>query len=204
MKSMWHSFKKLLSRFIIIDENAFESANDFFKEYRLSKGEFLVKEGTVCNQLAYVNQGILRSFYINEKGEDITYCFCADNDIETSFKSFLLGEPSSISIQALEDTSLLIIDKTDLQLLFDTHLFWSKIGRLLTEQEYLKVELHASAVKNESAKAKYLRLVEERPILLQKVPLHYIASYLGISNRHLTRLRKEILQAHVSDKRRIL
>lgn len=190
---MWHSFKKLLSGFIIVDENAFDSANVFFKEHKLSKGDFFVREGNACNQLAYVYQGILRSFYINEKGEDITYCFCANNDMETSFKSFLLGEPSAISIQALEDTSLLVIDKNDLQHLFDTHLFWSEIGRLLTEQEYLKMELHASTIKNESAKEKYLRLIEERPMLLQKVPLHYIASYLGISNRHLTRLRKEIL-----------
>ncbi|WP_126972674.1 Crp/Fnr family transcriptional regulator [Gynurincola endophyticus] len=192
---MWDSFKELIARFTTIDQHAFDSAKPYFHAEKLQKGAYFIRHGEICKQLAYIHQGLLRSFFVDEKGNEITYCFCTDNDIETSFKSFITHTPSELSIQALEDTTLLVIYQKDLQYLLDKFIFWNKISRLLTEKEYLKMEEHASQSKTDLAKEKYLRLLRERPQLLQKVPLYYIASYLGISNRHLTRLRKEICTA---------
>lgn len=189
---MWTSFRKFIEQLSPVQNDEFEFARPFFREVQLPKGHFFIREGEICKQLAYLHKGILRSFYTNEKGEDVTYCFCTDHHLETSFKSFLLQQPSHISIQAMANSSLLIIEKEDLDRLFAGSLFWSTTGRLLTEREYLKMEEHASDIKAESAREKYLRLLHEHPVLLQKVPLQYIASYLGITSRHLTRLRKEI------------
>jgi CRP-like cAMP-binding protein len=189
---MWNSFRQLIEQFAPIQEDDFEKARPFFKELRLAKGDFFIKEGEVSHRLGYLQQGILRSYYISEKGTDTTYCFCTDHHMECSFKSFLQQQPSRLSIQAMEEATLLVIEKNDLNKLFANSLFWSNVGRVLTEYEYLKMELHASEIKTENAKEKYLRLQKEHPVLIRKVPLHYIASYLGITGRHLTRLRKEL------------
>jgi CRP-like cAMP-binding protein len=190
---MWNAFRQFIAQFIPVEEEAFEAARPYFREVLLQKGDFFVREGEVCGQLGYLHQGLLRSFYLHESGEEMTYCFCSDHQLECAFKSFLLEQPSGISIQALEDSRMLMISKQDLDQLFDSSLFWSRIGRSLTAREYLKMERYAADQKVENAREKYLSLLKEHPDLIGKVPLHYIASYLGISGRHLSRLRRELL-----------
>lgn len=191
---MWENFVNIISKLCIPDEEAVKMAQKFFKEEKLSKGTYFVREGEVCNKLAFVSTGLFRSFYINEKGEDVTYCFSKESDMETSFESFISSTPSSLSIIAMEESEFLVIEKDDLNKLLERYLFWNKLSRLLTEAEYLKMTRHAAEIKTESANIKYLNLLKQSPDLLQRVPLHYIASYLGISSRHLTRMRKMIAQ----------
>lgn len=187
---IWEAFREYISKSCNMDEAAFEFARPYFREKRLYKGDYFIREGQLCHQLAFIHKGIFRSFYTDEEGDEKTYCFCSNNDIETSFESFISGKPSSLSIIAMEDAELLWIEKKDLNHLFENYLFWSELGRILVEMEYLKMARHAAETKTETAQDKYLRLMKERPELLQRVPLHYIASYLGISSRHLTRMRK--------------
>lgn len=190
---MWQAFTRLISELCTPDNDAMQTAQPFFREVRLKKGTYFVREGEVCTQLAFISTGLFRSFYINDRGEEITYCFAKEGEMETSFESFLSSMPSSLSIVAMEDATLLVIEKEDLNSLLEHYLFWNKISRLLTEAEYLKMTRHAAESKTESAGVKYRNLMSQHPDLLQRVPLHYIASYIGISNRHLTRLRKELI-----------
>ncbi len=192
------NFKDLIRKLTEISDEEFEAAKPFFKETVLKKGDFFIREGKVCQHLAYVNKGILRTFYLDEKGEEITYCFCTDNHLETSFKSFILQQPSALSIHALEDSELLVIEYDDLQQLYSNSKVWEKIGRLFSEKEYLKMEEQASARTKETAREKYLRLLEEHPLIIRKSPLTYISSYLGMTTRHLSRLRKELISGHLS------
>lgn len=189
---IWDAFRKNISKSCRINETAFAAARPYFREKRLQKGDYFIREGQSCHQLAFVYRGIFRSFYIDTGGNEKTYCFCADNDIETSFESFISGKPSFLSVIAMEEVELLAIDRKDLNYLFENYLFWSELGRILVEMEYLKMSRHAAEVKTETAQDKYLSLMKERPELLQRVPLHYIASYLGISSRHLSRMRKAV------------
>lgn len=187
---MWQQFTNIISQLCTPDEEALRSAQQLFREERLAKGAYFVREGKVCTRLAFVHKGLFRSFYINDKGEEVTYCFAREGDMETAFESFISSAPSAISIIAMEEVEILVIEKEDLNHLLEQYLFWNQLSRILTEKEYLKMTRHADESKTESARVKYQNLLEQHPGLLQRVPLHYIASYLGISSRHLTRLRK--------------
>lgn len=191
-------FRAFLNRVVEVDEHDFKMGISYFRTLTLRKGEHFVTTGEVCKHLAFVQSGMLRTYFVNDNGEEITYCFCTENHFETSFKSFILQTPSLLSIQVLEDAELLVISFEDLQHLYRESQTWERIGRLFSENEYLKMEEHASNVKNDSASAKYLRLMHDHPQIIQKAPLTYIASYLGITPRHLSRLRRELTSGHLS------
>lgn len=185
-------FKEFLKTKAPISDNEYAQTVAFFTEQNLKKGDFFITQGKICIQIAFIIQGTLRTYYINERAEEITSCFCTENNLTTSYKSFILQQPSKLTIQAIEDTRLLVIDYDNLQKLYMSSPIWQTIGRKLSEQEYIVIEKYASVLNNESAKEKYLRLLKEQPKVIQKAKLEDIASYLGISRRTLSRIRQEI------------
>ena len=189
---MTNNFKKFIRQITSISDTEFEQTVILFTEQILRKGDFFVKQNKVCRQIAYINKGTLRTFYINDKAEETTSCFCTKNSLTTSYKSFILQQPSNLSIQALEDTELLVIDSEHLQKLYSNSIVWQNIGRAVAEKEYIVMEQYASVLNNETAKEKYLRLLKEQPNVLQKANVEDIASYLGITRRTLSRIRQEI------------
>ncbi len=102
--------------------------------------------------------------------------------------------PSAQTIQAIEETELLVIDFESLQKLYAKSIPWQSIGRAFTEREYLVMEQYASTLNNETAKEKYLRLLKEQPTIVQKASIKDIASYLGVTTRTLSRIRQEIIK----------
>ncbi|MBW0177100.1 Crp/Fnr family transcriptional regulator [Sediminibacterium sp.] len=185
-------FKQFLKSIAPITDDEFEDTITFFTEQNLQKGEFFVKQDKVCRHIAFIVKGTLRTFYINNKSEETTSCFCTENSFTTSYKSFILQEPSNLSIQAIEETELLVIDYDNLQKLYHSSAIWQNIGRIIVEQEYIEMEKYASVLNNENAKEKYLRLLKEQPTVIQKAKVEDIASYLGVTRRTLSRIRQEV------------
>ena len=134
----------------------------------------------------------MRAFYINDNGEETTSCFCTENNLTTSYKSFILQQPSRLFLQAIEETDLLVISYDNLQQLYRKSAVWQTVGRAVAEREYIVMEQYASVLNTESAREKYLRLLSEQPAVLQKANVEDIASYLGVTRRTLSRIRKEI------------
>ena len=106
--------------------------------------------------------------------------------------SFITQTPSNVAIQALEDVTLVLIKHEDLNTLYSKSTFWEKVGRVVAEREY--IELQQSSWRNGPlpAKEKYLTLLKENPGVVNRVPLHYIASYIGVTPETLSRIRKKI------------
>lgn len=175
-----------------ISDKEFDETVIYFQEQTLNKGDYFVKQGQVCRQIAFINKGALRPFYLNVKAEEATSYFCAENNLTTSYISFILQQPSTLSIQALEVSALLVIDFKHLQELYSTSIIWQNIGRAFAEREYIVMEQYAAVLNNETAKEKYLRLSKEQPTVLQKSTVKDIASYLDITRRTLSRIRQEI------------
>ena len=190
--TLTNNFKKFIKQITPISDTEFEQTVLFFKRRTLQKGDFFVRQDKICRQIAYINKGTLRTYYNNDKAEETTSCFCTENNFTTSYRSFILQQPSHLSIQALEDTELFVIDYEHLQKLYSTSPIWQNVGRIITEKEYIVMEQYASVLSNETAKEKYLRLLKEQPQIIQKVPVKHIASYLGITTRTLSRIRREI------------
>ena len=190
---MMDSFKEYLRTIVSISDRELAETVSHFKVLILKKGDCFVKQDDVCRQIGFINQGTLKTYYINDKGEEITSCFCAENNFTTSYKSFILQSPSDLTIQAIEETELFVIDYENLQKLYAKSLAWQAIGRAVVAKEYIEMEQYASVLSNETAKEKYLRMLKEQPNILQKASITDIASYLGVSRRTLSRIRKEIM-----------
>ena len=161
-------FKQFLKNISPITDDEFADTISYFTELNLQKGEFFVKQDKVCRHIAFILKGTLRTYYINDKAEETTSCFCTENNLTTSYKSFILQHPSNLVLQAIEETKLLVIDYENLQKLYAKSAIWQTIGRAVAEREYIVMEQYASVLNNETAKEKYLRLLNEQPNVLQK------------------------------------
>lgn len=189
---MENKFKIFIQKIVTITDSEFEKSLLKFKKLTLEKGELFIEQNKISKQIAFINSGILRTYYINDKGQEITSCFCTENNLASSYKSFILQSTSNVAMVALEKTDLLVISFEDLHELYKESANWQTIGRLVAEKEFIVMEQYASILNNETAKEKYLRLLNEQPEILQKSPINYIASYLGVTRRTLSRIRKEI------------
>ena len=163
-----------------------------FQELRLAKGQFFVRPGAVCQRAAFVAQGLLRSFHPHEDGTETTTCFCAANTFSTAYRSFVQQLPSKVSMQAVENTQLLVIDHQALQELCTHSPEWLRLSAALVEKECLSLEHYAAVLNRETAKEKYQRLLREQPYVLQRAPVQHVASYLGISRETLSRVRRQV------------
>ena len=188
-------FKHFLKTLAPITDKEFEDTIPYFTTQNLKKNDFFVRQDKMCQYIAFIVKGTLRTYYINDKGEETSSCFCTENHFITSYKSFILQEPSHLTLQAIEETELLVIDYANLQKLYAKSLIWQTISRSVTEKEYIVMEQYASVLNNETAKEKYLRLLKEQPQVVQKARVEDIASYLGVTRRTLSRIRQEITKS---------
>ena len=184
-------FKNYLQRFPGFSESAFDVALPYFKYKNLAKGDFLIQQGKTANKIAFILTGLFRTFYLKD-GLEVTTCFCKENTLTTSYKSLITKLPSELSIQALENATVLIIQYTDLQELFQKHPFWQQAGRMVAEQEFVTAECYTRFLNDKTARERYLDILNNEPDLLQRAPLLHLASYLQITPETLSRIRKDI------------
>jgi CRP-like cAMP-binding protein len=184
--------KNYLKSFNILsndDIDLFESKATYKK---LKKGDFFIKEGKTCKEVAFVISGIFRSFYYSSSAEEVTYCFTFSNTFVSAYSSFLSQSKTVENIQALTDVELLIISRDEILKLEESSTNWLKFFKFIAEQEYIKMEKRIFIIQKESAEKRYQDLLTNEPEYLQLIPLNYLSSYLGITQRHLSRIRKSI------------
>lgn len=184
--------KEKIKNEIIVSNFELEHILSFFKYTILKKNEYFIRIGDYCNYVAFIKSGILRIFYINDKGEETTCYFALQNDFVTSFTSFSTGSISIENIQAIVPTELLVISKLDLEKLYKELPITQELSRKAIEKIALNMERRIFLFQNNNAEERYKYLLKNNPILIQTIPLQYIASYLGITPQHLSRLRKVV------------
>lgn len=190
---MKDKLRQFLETINILNEAEITHGLTFFKPLSLKKGEMLIESGQTCNWMAYVDTGILRNFYISSKEEEVTYCLTFPGKMISAVSSFITKEKTFENIHAITDVDLWIIKRDDYYALMDSSVNWLKFSRHVAEQSYLEMENRLLALQMESAKKRYNDLIHTTPDYLQYVPLKYLSSYLGITQRHLSRLRKEVV-----------
>lgn len=157
----------------------------------LNHKDYLIKEGEVCNEITFVKSGILRSFYITSQGTETTNCIVFENGFMAAFSSYITQQPTEENIQAIGKVELMVLERTDLDWLYSQSTAWQNVGRILTEWQYVEMEKRVASFQKQSAKQRYETLLQKHSNYIKNVPLQYLASYLGITPRHLSRLRKE-------------
>ena len=171
-----------------MSEGAIKAIASISTKRQVSKNEFLLEEGQVCDYLYFVNSGSVRGL-TNRDGTIITYWFALEGAFATSFGSFISRTPSKEAISSIEECSLTCIHYYDLAKLYDQYHEVERIGRIIGQKYYVHLEDRIYNLQFLSAKARYEHLISSFPTLLQRVPLGYIASYLGISQETLSRIR---------------
>lgn len=157
----------------------------------LKKGDYLLKEGQRINEIAFIESGILRIFYLSE-GKEINNHFFLENDYAVSYMDFLKNTPSRYYIQALEDCELITFNSHTLQQAYNESKNWERFGRLIAENVLNMITNRFESFLFLSAKERYLNMLKEYPEYIQRIPLYHLASYLGIERESLSRIRKEI------------
>lgn len=154
----------------------------------ISKGEDLQQIGNRCKNIYFVESGILRVFYLKES-QDITESFEFAHSFVARADSLFDSKPSRKGIQALANSRLVAIDSQALFALYDQHHDLERFFRLIFEKAYIETVQRLESIQFHSAEERYLNLIQSPEQIIQHIPLKHIASYLGITQVSLSRIR---------------
>ena len=155
------------------------------------KGKMLVKSGEVCHHLFFIVKGALRG-YMKEEDRDITTWISIDNEVVTSISGLNDQAPSIENIQAVEHSDLVVISHTDLETLYNDYPDFNIVGRKLLQRYYQDAERRAFIARIPGTENRYQYFVKNYPQLLNRIPIKYIASFLGVTLETMSRVRKRL------------
>lgn len=204
--SQWMSKQETKdSPFVILAKNihtlsaeAESYANENSFPHKLRKGELLVTSGEVCNAIYYVKRGMLRG-YVKEGVKDITTWITGEHELVSSISSFDLQIPAKENIQAIEDCELVGLTYQNMEYLYEHFAEVNIVGRKLLMQYYRDAEERAFIARLTEATSKYKRFIETKSHMLNRVPLKFIASYLGMTLETLSRIRSKLSRSNNSN-----
>ena len=156
------------------------------------KGEIFLKQGEVCIEAYFIVKGMVRSYGILPNGTEKTYMICRENNIFTESSSFMSRRPSSDFLEAMEDTEVLITRYEKLLGLYEKYHVWATIGRKISDLNYIVSLRRLKSLMNDSAEFRYKSFLNSYRNVLDRIPQHIVASYLGITPQSFSRLKKEL------------
>ncbi|PJJ79321.1 CRP-like cAMP-binding protein [Mucilaginibacter auburnensis] len=157
----------------------------------LKKDEYFSEAGKIPKQVGFVIEGVIRGCYYNNKGEEITRCFITENSMVCDYLNFEANTSSSDYLQATTDCTLVIFSKTDWEELSHIIIGWDAIKNKIV-QLCMYQKSRKGPVISQDATTRYLAFMDNYPALINRVPLAYVASYLGVTQQSLSRIRKNI------------
>lgn len=158
----------------------------------LPKEEYFSEAGKIAQQVGFVLEGVIRVCYYNNKGEEITKYFIDENNLVVDLESFNNDICSNAYVQAVTDCKLLVFSKKDWKELLDIIIPWQAIVNKIVSRVLIQKVERRSPLVSEDATTRYLMFLKIYPNVVNRVPLSYIASYLGITQSSLSRIRKNI------------
>lgn len=183
--------EKLLDRLNALhqmDEALIERVKELAQIVTYPKKTFLLKDGQICDKACMVVKGLARAYYINED-KDITSRFMDEGFIITSWVSYYQQQPGDEYIEAMEDTTLACIRYHEIQQLYKEYPQFNIVGRKQTEYSLYLAEMRTRMLRKHTAEEKYNFFLEQHPDLINRVPLKHIATYLGMNEETLSRIR---------------
>ncbi|WP_223601646.1 Crp/Fnr family transcriptional regulator [Chryseobacterium sp. GVT01B] len=176
-----------------VDAEHFDEFYALLNDTVLLKSDFFLKQGEKCKYLGFIKKGTIRCFYINDQGREINFGFYFENEFFTDYESILCDTVSNMNIQALENCEILLLSKDHLRALYKKEAYWQQFGRVMSEKIYLDAKKRIDDLLCYSPENRYLNLVKKQPALFQKIAQKHIASYLGVTEQSLSRIRSRIV-----------
>jgi CRP-like cAMP-binding protein len=183
-----------ITKRIQITEEEWNGFMALMKPRSLKKREFLLKAGDVCEYNSFIIKGCLRTFFTDEKDHEHIFQIGFEDWWASDLMSFVTGEPANYSIEALEDTDLLVMHKSDYDPLLQNFPRFERFFRLLMQNAYVAAQRRTIDSMSLNAERRYRDLVKKYPSLEMRVAQHHIASYLGITPEALSRIKRGIIE----------
>lgn len=164
------------------------------KNFRLkefAKGEFFLNEGKVSNEYLFLESGYMRSYLFDTEGNEVTVNFHSPNSVVFEISSFFQRVPSQENIQALTNSKGWVITFEELNTLFHSIPEFREFGRTILVKGFVTLKIRTLSMINKTAEQRYAKLLNSNADIFQNAPLKFIASYLGLTDTSLSRIRKE-------------
>ncbi len=186
-----HKIYEFIQSIYPMSEEQRHSVVQYFKPRVFQKNEYLLEEGRVCQMYYFLEEGYVRAYTHDHHGNDVTTAFYSPNQIVCELSSFFKRIPAQENIQALTDTKGWYITFDELQLAFHGMSYFREFGRLILVNSYAQLKQRMLSMLQETAEVRYAKLMESNPLIFQKAPLKMIASFIGVTDTSLSRIRKE-------------
>ncbi len=161
-----------------------------FEAVSLKTDDYFLKEGQICRNVGFIETGLVMYYKLSEDGHELVCDFAKENDWMTQYQSFISTSSSSLSIKAIEPTTLYVISFDSLNKLYEEVPRFEKVTRQLIEKVFFGMVKRAGDLQALKAEERYEKLLAENPFIIQRVQQYYVASYLGIAPQSLSRIRK--------------
>jgi CRP-like cAMP-binding protein len=184
--------KQNIAKHISLSEKETEEFCNLFQQKSIRRKDFLLRAGEVCRFEGFVTRGLFRVYHIDQNGFDQILYFAVENWWITDIDSFTNGTSSQLSIEALEDSEVLLITKKDKEFAYTNLPEIEKLFRVMTQKTHVALQRRMIDNLSKTADQRYLDFIEKYPQLFQRLSNLQIAAYLGISHEFLSKIRRKI------------
>lgn len=191
VEPLFNQLYNVVSRMLPLSQREWDLFAGSFVYRSVPKKFRLVSVGDISREAYFINKGATRLFFEKE-GEEVSANFMFENNFVASLESFLLQVPSRQAVDTLEDCELLVLSKQRLEELIAKHAQFNLFSKAIAETAFILLQRRASSFILDSAEERYMNMLQQRPEILERVPQHMIASYLGVTPVSLSRIRKRI------------
>jgi CRP-like cAMP-binding protein len=191
---MYDLLFKQINKKVQLTEGEMEFCKTVFIPKKLRRKQFLLQEGDVCRYTAFVNKGCLRQYTIDKKGGEHIVQFAIEDWWIGDMYSSLTGEPSTYNIDTLEESELLLFDTKNRDLLLERIPKFEKFFRILLEGHHIATHRRIIGAMSQTAEERFVTFSKTYPKIIQRVPQHMVASYLGLTPETLSRIRNKIVR----------
>lgn len=183
-------FFSYISGFVRLGEESREALAAVLQPLELPKGHSLLRPGGICQHFYFIEKGLTRTYYFKD-GKDVTDWISTEGTIAVSIISFLTHQPDIRGIELLEPSSLFSVSFSGLESLYSRFHEIERLGRLLMSAGLIQLQQRFDDLHFATAHERYRKLIVSAPSLINRVPLGMIASYLGITQETLSRIRAQ-------------
>lgn len=190
-----HPFKKYISTYTAISNQDWKKIEVCLKRKVIRPNELLLREEQICRHVYFLESGFMR-YFVWKDGIDVSKFFTIPPYCFTSQRSFDLQIPANENIEALEESIVWEMTREDAYRLLEIKSWSTFVRKLVQEVQFFTEEILVD-LQNETAETRYAKMLENGDILLEKVPLKHLASFLGIAPQSLSRIRKKLTQKKI-------
>ena len=189
---MYELFFQKLNEKITFTEEEQTIIKEYLTPKKLRKKQYFLQEGDICKSIAFVEKGALREYNVDDKGNEHILQFAIEGWVISDLYSFMTAEPATYNIDALEDSELLLMTKLAQEELLKRMPKYETFSRMQITGAYLAMQKRVTSIISTSIEERYLYFTNLYPNIVQRVPQHMIASYLGLTPETLSRIRKKL------------